>query len=370
MRTEFRSATLTEPVVEALSPRTARNAPPMVTATVMTGLPAFVRETFGPNALNRAQQATLLDIEMIERLDCFIPQTVVTTFLDTVERSAGEPNVGLIIAPNVSFSDLGLWGEYVLAADTLRAALVRAASSMDFHCTGDEIGLLINGQMAQLRYVSAVRGRPGYTHVACAMAAWMLSVFRHYLPSGWQPRMIRLDVPRPCSATPFDDTFSCPVVFDAREISIIFDTHLLDQPAPRSRARLLTLEDVARSRLAPANLDRLPDAVAAHIWAQVLTGAVSIESTAQAFDMSVRSLQRGLNREGIEFRTLTNAIRVRRAKELLEGTNASLTEISTALGYSTPASFTRTFRKATEVVPKEFRRVAWSAAGLQRRRPR
>lgn len=341
----------------------------MVTATVMTGLPAFVRETFGHDALNRAQQAALLDIEMIETLDCFIPQTVVTTFLDTVERGAGEPNVGLIIAPNVSLSDLGLWGEYVLAADTLRAALVRAASSMDFHCTGDEIGLLINGQTAQLRYVSAVRGRPGYAHVACAMAAWMLSVFRHYLPSGWQPRMIRLDIPRPRSATPFDDTFSCPVAFDARAISITFDADLLDRPA-RSRARLLTLDDVARSRLAPAKLDRLPDAVAAHIWAQVLTGTVSIESTAQAFDMSVRSLQRGLSREGIDFRTLTNAIRIRRAKELLEGTNASLTEISTALGYSTPASFTRTFRKATEVVPKEFRRLAWSTAGLQRRRPR
>ncbi|MCV3739377.1 helix-turn-helix transcriptional regulator [Rhizobium sp. TRM96647] len=98
------------------------------------------------------------------------------------------------------------------------------------------------------------------------------------------------------------------------------------------------------------------DVVVAQIWAQVLAGGASVESAARALDTSVRSLQRTLNREGTDFRTLTNVIRIQRARELLEGTRASITEISAALGYSAPAHFARTFRKATGVAPQEFRR--------------
>lgn len=357
------------PAADALLRSTGGNAPPVISATVTTGLSAFVREAFGCKILEYANQATMLDIEMIETLDCFIPQAMVTTFCDTVERCAGEPNFGLILAPNMSLSDYGLWGEYVLAAHTLRAAIDRAVSSLGCHCSGDRMSLSIDGGVARLSYFSAARGLPGYTHLASGTAISMLSLFRSFLSPGWQPQMVELDIPRPHSSTPFDDTFSCPLAFDAASVSILFAAELLAQPAPRrSRARLITLEDVARGRFAPADLDNFLNVVVAHIWAQVLAGAVSLESTAQALDMSVRSVQRELNREGVDFRALTNAIRIQRAKELLEGTRASITDISTALGYSAPANFARTFRKATEVAPQEFRRLAWMSAEPKHRR--
>ncbi len=339
-------------------PRGARgNAPPVISATVMAGLSAFVREAYGCNALRRAKQATSLDMEMIETLDCFIPQAMVTTFCAAVERSAGEPNFGLIIAPNMSLSDFGLWGEYILTADTLRAAIVRVASSLDYHCTGDQVRLSVDGGVARFRYVSAARGLPGYTHLACGIAGSMLSLLRSFFPSSAQPGIIELDIPRPRSSTPFDDAFSCPVAFNAAGVSISFDAHLPDQPATaHSRARLITLEDVARGRFAPADLDNFLNVVVAHVWAQVLAGAVSVESTARALDMSVRSLQRGLNREGADFRTLTNAIRIQRAKELLRGTQASITEISTTLGYSAPAHFARAFHRELGLNPSQYRR--------------
>lgn len=73
-------------------------------------------------------------------------------------------------------------------------------------------------------------------------------------------------------------------------------------------------------------------------------GEVSIESAALSLDTSVRTLQRELNREGTDFRTIDNAMRSRRALELLLHTNASITRISMFLGYSAPAHFARAFR--------------------------
>ena len=334
----------------------------MISATVAAGVSDFVREAFGARVLRRANQAVMLDIELIETLDCFIPQSTITTFLDAVERVAGEPDLGLLLAPEVSLSDHGLWGEYVLGAETLRAAVFRAESTLHHHCRGDRVAVSVAGDVARVSYFSAARGLPGYTHLATGTASTVLGLLRQYLSSDWRPRLIELDIPRPRSTARFDDAFSCPVAFDAAGISVQFEAHLLDRPAARRpRARLLTLEDVARGHVGPADPDSVVAVVVAQIWAQVLTGTVSIESTAQALDTSVRSLQRTLNRDGTEFRALTNAVRVQRAKELLKGSLAPITEISTGLGYSTPANFARTFRKATGVTPQAFRRLGRQA---------
>ena len=148
----------------------------------------------------------------------------------------------------------------------------------------------------------------------------------------------------------------CPVAFDAAAITVSFDARLLDRPAaPRANAQLITLEDLARARFQPASLDDFRGVVQAQIWAQVLSGEVSIDSTARALGTSVRSLQRSLDRDGLEFREMVNSIRTKRAKELLSGTKASITEISTELGYSAPANFARAFRKSTGVAPNVFR---------------
>jgi AraC-like DNA-binding protein len=102
-------------------------------------------------------------------------------------------------------------------------------------------------------------------------------------------------------------------------------------------------------------LNSLRDIIVQQIWSQVLTGEVSIESAARSLGTSVRTLQRELNREGTDFRTMANAMRTRRAIELLRQTNASVTNIAMVLGYSSPAHFARAFHNATGLSPKQFR---------------
>ena len=73
---------------------------------------------------------------------------------------------------------------------------------------------LIDGR-ARIGYASAARWLDGYPHVAWGTIGAIISLCRSYLPSSWHPQCIEVDLPAPRRCTLAEDTFGCPVVFDA-----------------------------------------------------------------------------------------------------------------------------------------------------------
>lgn len=341
---------------------------PVISVTALAGIPAFVRHAFGEKLLRQASDAAMLDIEAIEDQDCFIPHLTMTTFADAVAKLSGEEDFGLLLAPHLTLANYGCWGDFVLGAHTLSAAIERAIATIGFHSKGDALSIAVSNGQARLSYTSAAKGQNGYRHVACGAAGVVLSLCRSFLPADWRPQSIELDIAAPRRARIFEDMFRCPVIFGAPRVTICFDAGYLCHGPPRRSSALLTVEDLARARVECHKLDGLKDIIAQQIWSQVLTGKVSIESAARSLDTSVRTLQRELNREGTDFRALANAMRSRRAMELLNQTDASITQISMSLGYSAPAHFARAFRRATGTSPQEFRQRAPSRKGVSEAR--
>jgi AraC-like DNA-binding protein len=217
------------------------------------------------------------------------------------------------------------------------------------------MSLTIAGGEAQLSYESAAKGMEGYPHIACGTAGVLVSICRGFLPVHWQPQRIELDVARPRHPGIFEDIFECPVLFNAPKVSVCLETNRLRSAPREPRHSLLTVGDLARARVEIRKLTGLRDIIAQQIWSQVLTGNVSIESAARSLGTSIRTLQRALNQEGTDFRSLANAMRTRRAMELLQETDASITHISMILGYAAPPHFSRAFRNTTGMSPQEFR---------------
>jgi AraC-like DNA-binding protein len=331
-------------------------ATPVISVTALAGVPAFVRHAFGDRLLRRANQAALIDIEAIEDQDCFIPHITMTTFVDAVAKLSGEQDFGLMVAPYLTITSYGCWGDYVLAAPTLGAAIERAVATIGFHSKGDKLSIASANGRARLSYRSAAKGKDGYHHVACGAAGVIVSLCKSFLSPQWRPHCIELDIPRPPHAGVFEDVFQCAVIFDASECAVSLDTDRLHEASPIHDPRSpTTFDDVVRARVECLQLNTLTEIVIQQIWSQVLTGEISIESAARSLGTSVRTLQRELNREGTDFRTMANAMRTRRAIELLGQTNGSVTNISMVLGYSAPAHFARAFHKATGLSPKSFR---------------
>jgi len=327
---------------------------PVISSHILHGLPAFLRHEIGERALLQANRAAGLDVELTEGRNCFIPHAAVIAFVDAAARAAGEPNLGILMAPIMNAANYGSFGRYVLGADTLGRAIERAIAALCYHSTDDKMSVAIVGDEARYSYGFALAGRTGYDIIASAAAGVLLSVLRAYLPSEWRPLRIELDIGKPRQTGLFEDVFECPVLFNASAVTVVMERHHL-LAAPRRASRpIVTIEDVARDRGAGAPRDLL-HIVIEQIRAQVIAGSVSIDSAAQSMDMSVRTLQRELNRAGADFRSLANAARIQRATELLRHTNGSITRVSAELGYSSPANFARAFRNATGRGPREFR---------------
>lgn len=355
----FRPATHFAPTPRRLPRSTGTHVPTLVSVTALVGVPAFVRDAFGETVLRHATRAVMLDLEAIEDRDCFIPHATMMAFLAEIERRAAEPALGLLLAPHLSLDNYGCWGHYILGGETFEEAINRSIGAIDYHSRGDRVALAFNGPSVGFCYLSAAREHEGYPHVAVGAIGVILSLCRTYLSPRWRPLRIDLDIPRPQRPAPFEDVFQCPVNFGAAVSAVWFERHLLAVRREINPAhRLLTIEDVARARLEPASRSDLIGAVSAHIHTQMFAGDVSIESTAHALETSTRSLQRALRRDGTDFRTLVNLTRSRRARELIAGTHASISEIAAELGYNAPANFARAFRKDVGMSPSDFRQRA------------
>ena len=172
----------------------------------------------------------------------------------------------------------------------------------------------------------------------------MLSLFRAYLPEIWRPRRVELDIETPRQISLFEDTFQCPVVFNAPAVAIVFERRHLMAASTRASGPIVTLEDVARDW--PDGAPRSLLAVTVEqIRTQVLAGTVLIHDIARSMDTGVPTLQRELHRAGTDFRSLTSTVRIRRATELLRHTGVSIIHISAELGYASPAGFAGLFAR-------------------------
>ncbi|MOA45947.1 HTH-type transcriptional regulator VirS [compost metagenome] len=79
---------------------------------------------------------------------------------------------------------------------------------------------------------------------------------------------------------------------------------------------------------------------------------------AESLHMSVRTLQRRLGELDLEFGQLVEDVRRALALEYVGNSSYRLTDVALMLGYTEASSFSRAFRRWTELTPREYRKKA------------
>lgn len=194
-------------------------------------------------------------------------------------------------------------------------------------------------------------------HLECIAAATHRAVFE--LQRDIPRYQITLSIAEPPHANQYRQLDNVRWVFDERRrpgVSALFDYRLSDYAlAMADRNALAMAEERCRALL---------DSVAAKggfkDWVTMMLreagkGQPTLLDLAAILNLSPRTLDRYLKREGTGFRELALHVQHELACRHLANHTMSITEIAYSLGYSDAANFTRAFRAQAGCSPREFR---------------
>lgn len=331
--------------------------PPMISAKALGALPQFALGELGEKGLARALDNACLPYQFLDRRDGYITEASLASFIADVARQVGHENLGLLFEPILTVRDYGLWGGYVLSAPTLRQALYRSIEVISLHASNDRVWIEYDEEFVRFSYQFGLRGHFGYQNIAFAAIAVVMSIPKYYIGSNWQAAGLELDFAKPAGSLEIEETYGCPVLYDASNLTIILRSDALAARRLNTQnSRLITPWDIARERSGgpPRNY---ADAVCEVVRLQLFDQKICVERTAQILETGVRTLQRRLNQDGLTFRDLTNRIMTERSIELLHLRDQSITSISNAVGYSNPNNFSRAFKTQTGLSPRAYRKT-------------
>jgi len=84
---------------------------------------------------------------------------------------------------------------------------------------------------------------------------------------------------------------------------------------------------------------------------------LKLADVASALQLPPHTLARRLAAEGIEFRELSNEVRMQRAAEMLAGSEVPIATVAARLGYAHTSNFTGAFRARHGVSPRQYRQA-------------
>lgn len=154
----------------------------------------------------------------------------------------------------------------------------------------------------------------------------------------------------------YQDYFQCPVYGDSAHNSISFSKSLLNEMLPTHDPELVGFNEMAIDKyLLKMNTAETSSKVSKMITELLPTGCPSEEMIANRLFMSKRTMQRKLSNEQQSYSNLLNDVRFTLAKVYLSTKATSVTEIAYQLGYSSPSTFARAFKRAETISPLEYR---------------
>ncbi|NUP08240.1 MAG: AraC family transcriptional regulator [Polyangiaceae bacterium] len=160
------------------------------------------------------------------------------------------------------------------------------------------------------------------------------------------------------------------IEFGRESNGMLFDAAAMDTPLPQADGALLPILDRHASMLLPASPP--PTNVLGRIRQHVRVGlseGASVEQTAAAMKMSVRTLQRRLGELGTTFQVVLDGVRAEMARQYVEDPRLSLGEVAFLLGYSDARAFLRAFKRWTDESPQQYRKRVLGARSSRRPDP-
>ena len=297
-----------------------------------------------------------IDMSQLSNPDTRYPGDRIQHLWQLAVDASGDPCFGFVAGEHVQPVVLHGLGFSWLASDTLRDALTRlvrysrlisSAANIQLQDSDDSLDLVILPPKGVKVVATAFQdsGMSGFLRM-CRLTAG----------DEIDPVHVSLKRPNPGCDSRLQAYFRAPIEYDADTNILSFSKQLVDTPLTNANPLLARINDQAvTDYLARFDRDSLTMQVRSRIIERLHDGTPNQEAIAHSLNVSLRSLQRKLNNEETNFKTLLESTRRELALLYIRETHRSLGEITYLLGFSEPSNFTRAFKRWTGVSPVEYR---------------
>lgn len=298
-----------------------------------------------------------LPVALLDNPEIVIPLRVQFRFLERAAQQTGDACFGARLGQVVHISDLGQFGAWVCASETLQQAIERAHKGLNAMLqTSTVLTLKAYGPSMRWSIAFLEPETDGRRHNELLALSYMIDAVQTFAGRSWRPKVIMTTLPSDAPRRRLEEIFGTHVSMGHEVNSFHFDASLLTRRRVASVVRRATVDGRSEPSV-PGQNDMLATFAAVTDLA-LYEGYPRIDWVADKLGMSGRTLQRRLDAQGLSFQRLVEERLLRRAKMMLETTAPSITEIAFELGYRDLAHFTRAFRRWTGISPSAYRRDA------------
>lgn len=284
------------------------------------------------------------------------PLPATTRLWQLAARETGDESLGLWVSRYSTHTTFHALGYAFMASRTLRDAMERVVR---FNSTVSDVASVsftgANGTNTLSWSLAPGEQRPADEAMEAVIAA-ILRACRKLRGHDFAPLRVRLMRGRPQQEQAFVDFFRCPVEYGGEGYQLEFRSEDLDWPLSAGNEDLARSNDrVIEEYLARLEIGSVATRLRTVLVNELPSGVRSHEEYAAILNMSGRSLQRKLSREGTSFNQVLSETRCDLAKSYLGREHPpTLAETSFLLGFSDTSSFSRAFHRWTGVSPSSF----------------
>lgn len=325
----------------------------------LTALPALIRHLGGDtDAILGAGGLAPGDFADRERR---IPFPAVARVLHEAAARTATPHFGLLAGRTWHLEGGGPVSELVRHSVTVGDALRTFVAHQHLNSEAGMAFLIVRSGFADFGYAFYRGGVQGIVELYDTAAAIGVNYLRELLGPGWQPLEVLLPRSAPADESHYRALFRVAPRFDSESMTIRFPEALLDREIEGADPEQWRRASDAVAQAERAASFGIVQRVYRALRVQLLAGATSGDSVAQALGLHRRTLNRRLREEGTTFQRCIDQVRFEVACQLLTATHVSLDDIAAGLGYASVSPFMRTFRRWSGTTPARWRRTAGHA---------
>ncbi|RON42123.1 AraC family transcriptional regulator [Pseudomonas brassicacearum] len=298
-----------------------------------------------------------LDERILHTPDVEIPAANYVELWEILGRKV-DASIGLRIGIQTVSTALGAYGQTIRSAPTMLLALRCMSHFAVVFAHAIRVDFEIDGGQVILSYqctdptITRRRQDSEFT------IGFFLSLLREITENPrLTPQRADFEHERPTDWSLHRDVLACPLHFKQTDNRLYFPIELLEMPVRTADPRLFqALEPfLEQQRQIRAPVGDLLAELGRHIASSLSSGGASLEMVAQSMGLGPRTLQRRLAEHQVEFRLLVEDVRRSLAEAYVAKDHYSLTEVALLLGYAECSSFSRAFRRWTQVSPQQYR---------------